>query len=130
MLVWLLFAAGWITATVQRTSAVPVPSRVEAMADTLPYGNRFGIPFTQEEVKRALLQVYTEQEADEQVRRLYDPDPDVIGVTIMDGTLLLLATLSPEMADRVEAYRPKIKPLVDRIRADPQAALRSWRRGP
>ena len=100
------------------------------MADTLPYGNRFGIPFTRDEFKRALLQVYTEREAEEQVRSLYDPDSELIGVTIMDGTLLLLATLSPEMADRVEAYRPRIKPLVDRIRADPQAALRSFRREP
>ena len=125
-----LLAAGWIHATTPGTAAVPLPSRFEAMADTLPYGNKFGIPFTRDEFKRGLLQVYTEPEAEEQVRELYDPDSQLIGVTIMDGTLLLLAALSPEVADRVEAYRPSIKPLVDRIRADPHAALRSLRREP
>lgn len=100
------------------------------MADTLPYGNKFGIPFTRDEYKRALLQVYPEAEAEEQVRFVYAPDSELIGVTVMDGTLLLLAALSPETADRVVAYRPKLKELVDRVRADPQAAIRSWRTGP
>jgi hypothetical protein len=45
----------------------------------------------------------------------------------MDGDLLLLAALSEEIASRVVAYRPKLKDLVQRVRADPEAFLRSWR---
>lgn len=128
MLVSLLIV--WMqTTTTTRTATVPDTSRAEAMGDTLPYGNKFGIPFTRDEYKRALLLVFTEEEAEAQVRELYDPDSELIGVTVMDGTLYLLAALSPELADRVVAYRPSTKPLADRIRADPEAAIRSLRRG-
>jgi hypothetical protein len=116
----------WLHVTGPDFRVYPQPG-ADVMTDTLPFGNRFGFPFTRDEYRAALLQVYSQEEAEPQVRFIYEPDPETIGVTVMDGTLLLIAALSPELANRVVAYRPALKPLVERIRADPAEALRSWR---
>jgi hypothetical protein len=89
---------------------------------------RFQLPFTREEYVRAHLQVKPRKEAEALASGLFDQSPrDVIGVHVMDGDLLLLAALSEEIASRVVAYRPRLRDLVQRVRADPEAFLRSWR---
>ncbi len=88
----------------------------------------FRFPFTREEYVRAHLQVKPPMEAEALASGLFDQDPsEVIGVHVMDGDLLLLAALSEEIASRVVAYRPRLGDLVRRVRADPEACLRSWR---
>jgi hypothetical protein len=119
----------WLHVTGPDLRVHPQPG-TDVMTDTLPYGNRFGFPFTRDEYRAALLQVYSPEEAEPQVRFIYEPDPETIGITVMDGTLLLIAALSPELADRVEAYRPGLKPLLDVLRVDPQGFIRSRRDTP
>lgn len=101
-----------------------------SMTDTLPYGNRFGFPFTQDEYRWAMRLLFPPDEAEVQVRAIYDPDPEAIGVAVMDGNLLLLAAHSAGVADRVVRYRPSLADKVKVIRADPQRAIDSLRRGP
>lgn len=98
------------------------------MADTLPYGNRFGFPFTREELVRAQMQVMPREEAEAVARAVYDQDaPEVIGVHVADGNLLLLALLSEDLAARVVAYRPALREMIERFRQDTEAALAEWR---
>ena len=92
-----------------------------AMNDTMPFGNRFGFPFTRGEYKRALRQIRTEEEAKLRVRLLYEPDP----AAIADLDLLLLAALSEEIAARVIEYRPRLRDLLERVRDDPKAFIES-----
>ena len=93
------------------------------MADTLPFGNRFGLPFTREEFKRSLQPIMPEDEAEFQARVIYEPDPEAIGIGIADMNLLLLAALSDDVAQRVIAYRPRLRDAVLRIRENPKAFL-------
>ena len=93
------------------------------------WGNKFGFPFTREEFVRAHAQVRPRSEAEMRARRIYDPGPELIGVTVMDGDLLLLALLSAEIAERVVAYRPQIRELVQLVRADPKRVIESWDTG-
>ncbi|HLL47184.1 MAG TPA: hypothetical protein VK399_10780 [Longimicrobiaceae bacterium] len=98
------------------------------MAEMPPQEPRSQLPFTREEYVRAHLQVKSRKEAEALASGLFDQSPpEVIGVHVMDGDLLLLAALSEEIASRVVAYRPKLRELVQRVRADPEAFLRSWR---
>lgn len=89
---------------------------------------RFQFPFAREEYVRAHLQVKPRKDAEALASELFDQDPsEVIGFHVMDGDLLLLAALSEYIASRVVAYRPKLRDLVQRVRADPEAFLKSWR---
>lgn len=97
------------------------------MSDSLPYGNRFGYPFTRDELKRALLQVHPEEEAESLVRLVYEPDQEAIGVTTTDVELLLLAALSPDVAARVVEYRPGLRQRAQVAQADPRAFVRLMR---
>jgi hypothetical protein len=125
-----LTLAAWLVCTValDTTPTTPLwraafeqPEGAASVADTVPYGNRFGLPFTREEYKRALRQIRPEGEAEFLTRLIYEPDPDAIGVGISDTDLLLLAALSDAVAKRVIAFRPKLRDAVLRVRADPQA---------
>jgi hypothetical protein len=97
------------------------------MADSLPYGNRLGFPFTREELKRALVQTHPEEDAEHFVRHVYEPDDEVIGVTTTDVELLLLAALSPDVAARVVEYKPRLRERVQVVQADPKAFVRLMR---
>ena len=99
------------------------------MADTVPYGNRFGFPFTREEFKRSLQFIAPEDEAEFQTRLLYEPDPKAMGMGIADLNLLLLAALSDEVAQRVIAYRPKLRDAVLRVRENPEAFVAAFHWG-
>lgn len=94
------------------------------MADSLPYGNRFGFPFTREEYRRALLQARSEEDAELYTRLVYEPDEEFTGITFADFDLLLLAALSPDTAARVTQYAPRLRERVREIRADPEAFRR------
>jgi hypothetical protein len=101
------------------------------MADTLlPFGNRFGLPFTREEFKRSLQFMMTADEAELQAALLYEADPEAIGIWIADLNLLLLAALSDEVAQRVIAYRPGLRDAVLRVRENPEAFVAAFRRAP
>lgn len=100
------------------------------MADTLPYGNRFGLPFTREEFKRALQQIKPEAEAEFETRLIYEPDHEIIGIGISDLNLLLLAALSDDVAQRVIAFRPKLRDQVLRVRENPDFFIRAFGEGP
>ena len=97
------------------------------MSDPLPYGNRFGFPFTREEYKRALVQVRSEEDAEFFVRMIYEPDKEVTGITFGDLDLLLLASLSPGLATRVTEYAPRLRERVREVLADP-SFLRALRK--
>jgi hypothetical protein len=101
---------------------------VVCMAETLPQDSLAPLPFTREEYVRAHLQVRSASEAESLASGLFDTQaPEVIGVHVMDGDLLLLAALSDEIASRVCTYRPSLDTLVRRVRADPEGFLKSWR---
>lgn len=98
------------------------------MAEVPPQEPRFQFPFTREEYVRAHFQVKPRNDAEALASGLFDQDPsEVIGFHVMDGDLLLLAALSEDLASRVVAYRPKLSDLVQTVRADPEAFLKSWR---
>ena len=63
-------------------SRVPVAagSTCAMVADTLPFGNRFGLPFTPDALKRAQRPMAPEDEAEMQTRLIYEPDPEAIGI--------------------------------------------------
>lgn len=128
-------------AAIHACSACPVPHGrsidleqcrypARSMSDTIPdWGNRFGFPFTRDEFIRAHLLVDSREVAEAMAYPIYSPEPgEFIGVSVMDGTLLLLAALSDAVAERVVAYRPGLKGEVERIRADPKRFIDSLRR--
>jgi hypothetical protein len=104
-------------------------STVEMMADTLPFGNRYGFPFTREEFVRAQLLIYTREEAEAAAAHIYDdaPERETMGVHVMDGTLLLIALLSDDLAARVIEYRPAVRETFDYVRANREAFLMELR---
>ena len=110
-------------ASTLRSAHIEPLEGLAAVADTLPFGNRFGLPFTREEFKRSLQPIMPEDEAEFQARVIYEPDPEAIGIGIADMNLLLLAALSDDVAQRVIAYRPKLRDAVLRIRENPKAFL-------
>jgi len=111
-------------------SALKKPLEVPAVVDTLPFGNRFGLPFTREEFKRSLRPIMADDEAEFHTRLIYEPDPEAIGIGIADLNLLLLAALSDDVARRVIAYRPELRDVVLRIRENPEAFVAGFRRRP
>lgn len=99
-----------------------------AMRDTTP-GPPVGVPFTRDEYVRAQVQVRPRAEAEALAARLFNA-PELIGATLMDGDLLLLALLSDELAARVVGWRPSLRVQVETLRADPHRVARtleSWR---
>jgi hypothetical protein len=96
-----------------------------AMRDTTP-GRPVGVPFTRDEYVRAQLQVRPREEAEALASRLFD-DRALIGATLMDGDLLLLALLSEDMAARVVALRPSLRTKVVEFRTDRERVLEGWR---
>lgn len=97
------------------------------MVDTLPFGNRFGLPFRRDEYKRALRYMLTEDDAEFQTRGIYEPDAETIGIGVADMNLLLLAALSDDVARRVIAYRPTLRDAVLWVREDPEAFVAGLR---
>jgi hypothetical protein len=73
------------------------------------------------------MQVRPRTDAETLAAPLFDRASGLIGVHVMDGDLLLVALLSPEHARRMIAYRPSIRPIVERLNQDPAAALESFR---
>jgi hypothetical protein len=124
----LTFAACFCTLALDTTpTMVPRSTPIEPpkegpviVADTVPFGNRFRFPFTREEYKRALRQIFSEDDAEFQTRVIYEPDPEIIGFGIADLNLLLLAALSDAVAQRVIAYRPELRDAVLWVREDPE----------
>ena len=95
------------------------------MRDTTP-GNPVEVPFTRDEYVRAQLQVRQREEAETLASRLFD-DPALIGATLMDGDLLLLALLSDDMASRVIALRPLLRTQIEVFRTNREKVLEGWR---
>lgn len=93
------------------------------MTDRLP----FDLPFTADELVRAQQFVHPPEVASAMVRETIALAADDTGITLMDGTLLLLAALSDEVAERVVAHCPRLRKQVEQIRADPQAFVSSLR---
>jgi hypothetical protein len=96
--------------------------------DTVPHQTLPGFPFTRDEYRRALLLIDPPEVADLLTAALFDQEPSRIGVTIMDGDLLLLTALSDEMALRVVAFRPSLREMVRTVRADPAAFVAEIRK--
>lgn len=121
VLISVLFGAG--CATADRATAIP-PQTNARMDDATRYGNRFHLPFTRDEVLRAESLLGSREHARLIVRAIYDePDAETMGVTIMPLSLLLLATLSEDVARRVVEYRPALREEVEQVRADPDGWL-------
>jgi len=116
------------TTTALRSAPVEPRGRPVDVGDTVPFGNRFGFPFTREEYKRALRQITEEKEAEFRTRLIYEPDPEAIGIGLSDTDLLLLAALSDSVAQRVVAYRPRLRDAVLRVRENPTAFIAGFRR--
>jgi hypothetical protein len=119
-----------IPETTLRSAPAELRGRATDVADTVPFGNRFGFPFTREEYKRALRQITEAEEAEFRTRLIYEPDPEAIGIGISNTDLLLLAALSDSVAERVVAYRPKLRDAVLRVRANPTAFIAGFRGSP
>lgn len=98
------------------------------MTEMLPFGNRFGLPFTREDYNRALLQVRSEEDAEVFARIIFEPDEEVIGITFADLDLLLVAARSPDLAARIVEYAPRLRERVREVRSDPEAFVRSLRK--
>jgi hypothetical protein len=84
-------------------------------------------PFTRAEFLSAQLLVLSPEAAETATSRVYEPDPEVIGITVMDGTVVLLALVSDDLAERVIEYRPHLKGMVEAFtarRAEVLAQLR------
>lgn len=97
------------------------------MADTAQDPNPYGLPFSREEYIAALALVWSRKEAEQRAGPLFTRDPDLIGITVMDGDYLLLSLVSDALAERMIAARPRLADLIRRVRADPQEFLRSFR---
>jgi len=118
------------TATTLRSAPAEPRGGPVDVGDTVPFGNRFGFPFTREEYKRALRQITEEEDAEVRTRLIYEPDPEAIGIGVSDTDLLLLAALSDSVAQRVVAYRPRLRDAVLRVRENPTAFITGFRGSP
>ena len=83
-------------------------------------------PFTREEYTRALLQVMPPEEVSAIMNSAFAAE--TIGINIADGDLLIIAALSDEMGERVLTYRPALREMVQRVRANPIVFLADVRR--
>jgi len=98
------------------------------MTDTAQQPVLRQFPFTREEYIAGQALVRTRAEAEDQAARLFDPRPDVIGITVMDGDYVLVALVSDELAERMMAARPRIAHLVRHAQANREEFLREFRR--
>lgn len=76
------------------------------------------LPFTPDEMRAALILILPADRVEREVRHLFGPEIGHI-VSISDGTLLLLASVSEDAARRVIDYAPRLREKVEEIRADP-----------
>ena len=97
------------------------------MFDTTPDPNPYRLPFTREEYIYAQAQIRPREQAVRRAAMLFEPSPEVIGITLMDGELILVALVSDELAERMKRYRPAAAELIDRCRANRDEVLRQWR---
>lgn len=97
------------------------------MADTADDPNPYRLPFSREEYVAAQALVRSREEAERRAVPLFTRDPNVIGITVMDGDYVLLALVSDELAERMIAARPRITELIRRARGDREEFLRSFR---
>ena len=97
------------------------------MADTAQDQNPYRLPFSREEYVTAQALVRPLREAEQRAAPLFARDPDVIGVTVMDGDYVLLALVSDELAERLIADRPRIAGLIRWACANREEVLRSYR---
>lgn len=97
------------------------------MSDTTPDPNPYRLPFTREEYVLAEAQIRPREQAERRAARLFDRSPDVIGISVMEGEIILVALVSDELAERMKRYRPSAAEIIDRCRADRDEVLRRWR---
>ena len=97
------------------------------MPDTAQDPNPYRLPFSREEYVAALAQVWSREEAEQRAGPLFTRDPNVIGVTVMDGDYVLLALVSDELSERMIAARPWLAELIRRARADREGFLSLFR---
>lgn len=84
-------------------------------------------PFTNEEVFRAGA-VFMSPEMLEGAKELFPGSPsDPFMGHITTGILLILCTFSDELAARVIAFSPDLKPEVQRVLSDPESFIQSIR---
>lgn len=81
------------------------------------------MPFTREEYIAAQSLVRPRRVAEQRAAVLFTRDPDVIGITVMDGDYVLLALVSDELAERMIAARPRIAELFRWARANREEFL-------
>jgi hypothetical protein len=103
------------------------PEGEAVMADTVQDPNPYRLPFSREEYIAALALVWSRKEAEQRAGPLFTRDPNVIGITVMDGDYLLLALVSDALAERMIAARPRLADFIRRVRADREEFLRSFR---
>jgi hypothetical protein len=97
------------------------------MPDTAQDPNPYRMPFSREEYVAALALVRSHEEAEQRAGPLFTRDPNVIGVTVMDGDYVLLALVSDELAERMIAARPWLAELIGWARTNREETLRSFR---
>lgn len=100
------------------------------MDDTASAHTPHGFPFSRAEYLAAQLQVRSREAAEAATALVYEPHPEWIGATVMDGDLVLLALLSDGLARRVVEYRPRISEVVARCRENRAAALDALKASP
>lgn len=90
-----------------------------------PNPNR--LPFTRDEYLSVVSKVVTGQEAEQLAARMYEPHPDLIGITLMDGDYLLMAAVSADIADRLSSMWPRLSEAISWARANPDVVIAGWR---
>jgi hypothetical protein len=107
----------------------PLAAEEVVMTDTAQDPNPYRLPFSREEYIAAQTLVRPRAEAERLATRLFTRDPNLIGVTVMDGDYVLVALLSTETAERMIAARPRLAELIRLAQANCEEILRSYREG-
>lgn len=97
------------------------------MTDDRADPNPYRLPFTREQYVAAMSQVTTKRDAEERAARLFEPQSDLIGVTLMDGEYMLLAILSPEIALQIISTRPRLAAEITRAQKHRDDFIAAWR---
>lgn len=84
-------------------------------------------PFTNGEILQALTRFLPAEVVEEYRRDFGDALDEPSEAHVTDGVLLILSTLSEDLADRVTAYRPDLQERVREVRAEPEAFFRTLR---
>ena len=94
------------------------PSQTATPPSERPYPG--ALPFSPDEMRAALILILPPGRVEEDVREMYSPGRrDIISVS--DGILLLLASVSEDAARRVVEHEPRLRREVEEVRADPAA---------